>query len=68
MTSPQQDPATPEAQDGPAAGAEARKDGPAAPPASSAEAEAIRSAYAFEGARIHLGAMLDGEEPDPGCP
>jgi DNA helicase HerA-like ATPase len=35
-----------------------------------AEAEAVRTAYAyaFEGGRIHLGAMLDGEEPDPSVP
>ena len=57
MTSPQQEPATPEAQDA-----------PAAPPASSAEAEAVRTAYAFEGGRIHLGAMLDGDQPDPSVP
>ncbi|WP_394215610.1 helicase HerA-like domain-containing protein [Brachybacterium vulturis] len=28
-------------------------------------ARAIRDAYAFEGGRIHLGALLEGEEPDP---
>ncbi|MFQ6483485.1 helicase HerA-like domain-containing protein [Brachybacterium epidermidis] len=65
MTSPQQDPATPETQDAPAS---KTQDAPAAPPASSEEAEAIRTAYGFEGARIHLGAMLDGDEPDPSVP
>ena len=90
MTSPQQEPATPEAQDAPApdaaapeasaadgaqaaapaqdGSAPAAQDAPAAPPASSEEAEAIRTAYGFEGARIHLGAMLDGDEPDPSVP
>ncbi|MGY5764007.1 helicase HerA-like domain-containing protein [Brachybacterium sp. DNPG3] len=29
------------------------------------EAERIRTAYAFEGARIHLGAMIADGEPDP---
>lgn len=32
----------------------------------SAEATAVRDAYAFEGGRIHLGAMIEGEEPNPG--
>ncbi|UVY83655.1 DUF853 domain-containing protein [Brachybacterium sp. NBEC-018] len=42
---------------------------PATPPAAgSEEAQQIRDAYAFEGGRIHLGAMLDGEEPDPSVP
>ncbi|MGP9680478.1 helicase HerA-like domain-containing protein [Brachybacterium sp. AOP3-A1-3] len=31
----------------------------------SAEATAVREAYAFEGGRIHLGAMIEGEEPNP---
>ena len=31
----------------------------------SPSAAAIRDAYAFEGARIHLGAMVEGEEPNP---
>ncbi|AXK44457.1 helicase HerA-like domain-containing protein [Brachybacterium saurashtrense] len=31
----------------------------------SAEVAAISEAYAFEGARIHLGALLEGEEPNP---
>lgn len=65
MTSAQQDPATPGTQDAPASRAQ---DAPAAPPASSEKAEAIRTAYGFEGARIHLGAMLDGDEPDPSVP
>ena len=70
MTSPQPDPARPEEQ--PAAAtveaAPAAASAESAPAASSAEAEAIRSAYAFEGARIHLGAMIDGEQPDPSVP
>lgn len=42
---------------------------PATPPAAgSEEAQKVRDAYAFEGGRIHLGAMLDGEEPDPSVP
>ena len=51
MTSAQQDPATPGTQDAPASRAQ---DAPAAPPASSKEAEAIRTAYGFEGARLSL--------------
>ena len=88
MTSPQQEPATPEAQDAPApdaAAPEARpptgpggrvraqdgsaptaQDAPAAPPASSEEAEAIRTAYGFEGADPP-GAMLDGDELTRAC-
>ncbi|MGP5715996.1 helicase HerA-like domain-containing protein [Brachybacterium tyrofermentans] len=31
----------------------------------SAEATGVRDAYAFEGGRIHLGAMIEGEEPNP---
>lgn len=31
----------------------------------SPEAVAVRDAYAFEGGRIHLGAMLEGEQPNP---
>ena len=49
MTSPQQDPATPETQDAPAS---KTQDAPAAPPASSEEAEAIRTAYGLS--LIHI--------------
>ncbi|MEE1651673.1 helicase HerA-like domain-containing protein [Brachybacterium sp. J144] len=66
MTSPQQDSAVPEPQAAPEAPAAAP-----AVPAGSAEAEQIRSAYAFDGARIHLGALVaDGGagEPDPSVP
>lgn len=39
---------------------------PAASAPLSARAEEIRAAYAFEGARIHLGALVEGGEPQPG--
>ncbi|ATG55498.1 ATP-binding protein [Brachybacterium ginsengisoli] len=43
---------------------------PAAPAGGelSPSAVAVRDAYAFEGSRIHLGAMLEGEEPNPAVP
>lgn len=51
-------------------GAAAVSDAPAAAPAVelSPAAEAVRDAYAFEGARIHLGALMEGEEPNPAAP
>ena len=51
-------------------GAAAASGAPAAAPAVelSPAAEAVRDAYAFEGARIHLGALMEGEEPNPAAP
>ena len=84
MTATPQDPSAQPAApaDAPAAPAEAAPAAPAeapaaapsaaqvapAPTASSEEAEQIRAAYAFEGGRIHLGALLSGDEPDPSVP
>jgi len=51
----------------------AAPEAPAAPAAPSEgelspSALAVRDAYAFEGARIHLGAMIEGEDPNAAVP
>ncbi len=50
------------------AAAEAAPADPAHADQLSAAAAAIRDAYAFEGGRIHLGAMIEGEAPNPAVP